>query len=248
MIYLASHVPYEFPDSPVYQPIQVGRAIDDDLHLPYQDNIGENISAKNRHYCELTAYYWVWKNTQDDIVGIGHYRRIPTENGILFTEERLREIFKDHDFITNGNIDLTPSKENYSELMNNQDMDIPGSSLYSQYARCHKRVDMDLAWYYIREHCPEYEEDFVNQVVFGTLFIPCNILVAPREVFNGFCKWLFDILFFVEKHSPYKTYDDYNQRVFGFLAERLFAVYFYHNKLRSFACSTTDLKENMLNG
>lgn len=44
----------------------------------FYDNTGDNISIKNPNYCELTAFYWIWKNQlhrADEYVGVYHYRR-----------------------------------------------------------------------------------------------------------------------------------------------------------------------------
>ena len=75
VIIVATHKEYPMPSDPLYLPVQAGRA----LHtpLPYAgDDSGENISARNRTFCELTALYWAWKNLSDaDAVGLCHYRR-----------------------------------------------------------------------------------------------------------------------------------------------------------------------------
>ena len=243
-IYLASHKDYVFPDIDIYKPLQVGAALHEDLHFPYRDDTGDNISEKNPYYCEMTAYYWVWKNSTADIVGVGHYRRVPANPAEeLYSKEEVIDILSHNDYMTTGCVEWRESEVNYYKLDKDEDTDIPGYGVYNQYRRCHNGVDMDLAWLAIKRLYPEYEEDFVNQIVFGRLFVPCNILIAPKPIFDGFCKWIFDILFFVEKYSPYKLYDDYNQRVFGFLAERLLALYFFHNKLKCQNCAVIDLNK-----
>lgn len=46
------------------------------LDLGYQkDNEGDNISAKNPYYCELTGIYYAWKNIPAEYLGLVHYRR-----------------------------------------------------------------------------------------------------------------------------------------------------------------------------
>ena len=59
-----------------YLPIHVGKMLSSaDLDIQ-SDAEGENISAKNRSYCELTGMYWAWKNLKNvDVIGLCHYRR-----------------------------------------------------------------------------------------------------------------------------------------------------------------------------
>ena len=37
------------------------------------DNTGDNISKKNKSYCELSTQYWAWKNIDADYYGFCHY-------------------------------------------------------------------------------------------------------------------------------------------------------------------------------
>ena len=43
--------------------------------------------------------------------------------------------------------------------------------------------------------------------------------------FDGYCKWLFDLLNNVEQRTDITHYDFVQKRVFGFMAERLLNVY-----------------------
>jgi len=49
----------------------------------------ENISEKNSTFNELTLTYWAWKNSMQDYIGFGHYRRYFVYNRISL----LRRIF-----------------------------------------------------------------------------------------------------------------------------------------------------------
>jgi len=72
-------------DEEVFYPIQLGRSLMKEDNLNYKwmqdntfgDDTGENISEKNKNYCELTGLYWAWKNQDKlenpDYIGLFHY-------------------------------------------------------------------------------------------------------------------------------------------------------------------------------
>ena len=67
---VAMHKAYCLPEDAVYAPIQVGGVHIPGMENALRDDTGENISNKNRSYCELTALYWGWKILQADYLGI----------------------------------------------------------------------------------------------------------------------------------------------------------------------------------
>ena len=61
-----------------YIPVGLGENFFSDNWL--RDNVGKNISNKNKYYGEYTFHYWFWKNMIDDIpdnkwIGFCAYRR-----------------------------------------------------------------------------------------------------------------------------------------------------------------------------
>ena len=93
-IFINYHKPARLLKNNIFVPIHIGRdlalQISKDGKLDNKDfnwllnnmigdNTGENISSKNRQYCELTGIYWVWKHYQEignpDYIGFMTYRR-----------------------------------------------------------------------------------------------------------------------------------------------------------------------------
>ena len=58
-IFVMTHKQFEAPTDSMYVPLQVGHAISPELGY-LADDTGDNISRKNKSFCELTGIYWLW--------------------------------------------------------------------------------------------------------------------------------------------------------------------------------------------
>ena len=52
-----------------------------------------------------------------------------------------------------------------------------------------------------------------------------------KAMFNELMNWLFTILFSFEKRCELNKYSGYQERIFGFLSERLITLWVIHNKI-----------------
>ena len=59
-----------------------------------------------------------------------------------------------------------------------------------------------------------------------------NMFYTTKKELNDYCKWLFSVLFEVEKRTNVEKYDGYQQRLYGFLSERLLNVWLDHRNAR----------------
>ena len=74
-IIVATHKKYRMPVDEMYLPVHVGAVGNETISGCQRDDEGENISALNPYFCELTGLYWAWKNLEADYIGLVHYRR-----------------------------------------------------------------------------------------------------------------------------------------------------------------------------
>ena len=134
-IYTMTHKKFEVPPDPMYVPLQVGRAVHEDLGYT-GDDTGDNISAKNCYYSELTGLYWVWKNVKDtDYVGVCHYRRyLINEKGKVFTKGELEQILQKVDVVTTKRVQLRyPYYEGYKATHHIENLDATGEVIREMY-------------------------------------------------------------------------------------------------------------------
>jgi len=221
-LYVVTHKEYKskVKKSNIYQDILVGAALGNNgpEHC-INDNEGENISAKNQSFCELTALYWIWKNSDERVVGLEHYRRYLVKNGSheVLDQKTITDDLKQNDIIL-------PQPLIYGGKIK------VGKTAAQWFGDCHDPLIWTLSRDIMNKSCPEYVPDldwFSYQLV-GYCF---NMFISNKEIIDEYCEWLFPILFELEKEVDISRYDSYNKRMFGFLSERLFNVWLHHNKL-----------------
>ncbi len=187
--------------------IQVGASLtkdrlSDDILL---DDVGENISHKNKQYCELTAMYWIWKNAKEDIVGLVHYRR----HFLLPEDWQLKMEQNEIDVILPVPLYVEPSLE-------------------ANYRSRHDGSDLDYLFEYVRQQDEAEYQSMKNFFVKG-LYSPCNMFIMRKEVLHDLCEWLFPLLDATAEHGGQKE-DIYLNRYPGFLSERLLSYFFEKNR------------------
>ena len=119
-------------------------------------------------------------------------------------------------------------------------------SNYSHYIHAHYREGMDLAGEIIKKDFPAYVPAW-EKVMNRTWAHMFNMFVMRSDYFDRYCKWLFDILFKVEKKLDISSYDVQEARVFGYISELLLDVWLETNDVKYVEQKVTFLeKQNWL--
>lgn len=213
------------PNHPLLYPIQVGAALAE-RHFPgfLHDDEGENISTKNRSYCELTAHYWAWKNMTADYYGFFHYRRYLYPGGEHSRPYRLESTLDEHTLQRLHFQQFADTVEGWDCLVPiRENMYIPVREHYAT-APHHRAKDLELVCQIVRERYPQYV-DGMQEYLSSTLCYFGNIFVMRREMLEDYCQWLFSILEEFDRRADVSGYTPQEARVDGYLAERLLGVY-----------------------
>lgn len=228
-IYIVTHKNFEVPKNPIYQPILAGSFEYDKSKFPdfLYDDTGDNISNKHDLYSEFTVLYWMWKNSDADIIGENHYRRYflkckdYKDYRAILNEDDLTKIYDrimDEQYIENifsqGYNCILPKKCYH-----------PGFTMYDIYYNA--REDTVLIFDSIRKvmskYYPEYVSDLDEMLKLRRSYFKC-INIMKREQFDAFCTWIFGVYSGLEK-IDFKFKD----REFAFMGEWLMNVWILHN-------------------
>ena len=232
-IYIVCHKPTPLPKTPPFVPIQVGNG----KPIPgvvFRDNMGDNIAKKNPNFCELTAQYWIWKNVQADVVGLCHYRRIPSFSGCL------DGTFSDFSKATLKRFGWTPQV--IKGLLTRYDILMPPCwaifppgepghimTPYQFHAYEHRESDIAATLKVIHDLTPEMDVYAHQALCVDTTQCFGNICVMRKALFDDYSAWLFKILFELERRIELPKNKE-QARVFGFLSERLIMVWLAYAK------------------
>ena len=239
-IYVVCHKPAYVPETPYLYPIQVGTALSG-KKLPgmLHDDEGDNISERNKTYCELTAQYWAWKNEEADYYGFFHYRRYlafdPSLNkddgwgNIAYdriSEEAIEEMKLQpeimRDLITKYDVISVRGRRYPRIKTEGKPMDV-----YHEYGMVpfQHRKDLDITLQILKEKYPAFAQTADSYMQSETAH-ECNMFIMKKEIYKNYCAWLFDILFEAEKRIDSTWYSVEEYRVMGYLAERLCGIYY----------------------
>jgi hypothetical protein len=182
------------------------------LKHPYYplDQANVEILGKHPHsYSDLNGDHWIWKNLQnEDIVGKMQYRKWLGIGNIVFSESFYKKILEKAEICFGYPIILE-------------------DTIYNHFASLHGKNNFDKVLEIIGEiHGKSCVEKLESYLKFETLLVGCNIYVAKTAAINEYYKWLFPVLERVDKEIDVSGSDEYQQRLPGYVAERMLGAFF----------------------
>ena len=233
-------------NDPIYFPIFSGKNGSFKTCTIPGDDTNDNISSKNKYYSELTGIYWVWKNTRQEITGTCHYRRFFTSQPEPYLYRLKRWLYylaglykKRYGLIYTKDTKLFVKRiinqTEIESLFQKYDAILPQArklkySVETHFKRYHDINDLKVVEMVLMEKYPEYLEAF-HEVLNCKRLYANNMFILKDVHFQEFMAWWFDVLFEFERKTDVRKFTGYQQRIMGFIAERLLNVWFRKKKL-----------------
>ncbi len=229
--------------SKIITPIQSGRALSsENFEDMIGDDTGDNISAQNNLYSELSALYWAWKNYDKlgnpDYIGHMHYRRQflfdtrklklkrkwissyykfeQFNKDILnaFSDKNIKKVVPDYDYLIPDWHNVRSIRPHLKDIKQEYVDTIPGA-----------RADIWETFIEIcKEKSPEYAEE-IEAIDKGTKVLVCNMFIMRKELFFKYCEFAFPILIELVKRVDSTNLTVNGQRFAGYMAEKLLSMY-----------------------
>ena len=222
-VYVVTHKDAKLETLPEgYKVIHAGHAQAKEEFGYIGDDTGDNISRLNLYLNEVTALYWVWKNTSHSTIGLNHYRHFFTTDGenILSTREAT-ELLQDYDIIVAENKLARMSVTCWQKLVSGGDLEQFVSNIFKKHIAL-KQHDYLNAFEYVAETYTGFQYE---------------IFITRQNIFNAYCEWLFSFIIDVTEEVFAKTNikqidNPRKYRIISFITERLMTVWLWKNRLR----------------
>ncbi|MBE6105132.1 DUF4422 domain-containing protein [Anaerovibrio lipolyticus] len=237
-LYVICHKPYELPKLPdIYHPIHAGKNGSEGFGLP-GDDTGENISFLNPYINELTAIYWMWKNTDSAIIGTAHYHRFfvkesadsyITDSQNYLDENAIKELLKSYDIILRRSVPYGNTEDCFRKFM--------GYDFYETAKKIFLGVIKDVA--------PGYAEAFIFALSRHNCGHAFNMLITHRHVFDAYCSWLFPIVLEAANRIDFtQLANPPHSRIIGFMGEAMLMPWLMKQRLRIKELPVAELSYN----
>ena len=216
-----------------------------------RDNIGDNISNKNKFYGEYTFHYWIWKNymekLEDNWIGFCQYRKFWTtqnfENSKLDLKTLpsivLKEIPTEYDeyeailgepFFINQLKPMKFLKKGFKIILNNPPILFKKKlrNIKFHFDLMHGAGNLYKAIDLLDNENRKDFKDYVNEMQY---FHPQNMFICKSKVLlKEYYETVFPWLEKCEQIFPFKKLHGYDlTRIYGFLAERFLSYWFQKN-------------------
>lgn len=235
-ILVCCHKPCVLPPNTdrIFLPIHVGAAMSDvDMGMQRDDQVNglpcDNISSKNKSYCELTAVYWAWKNIKKlypdvEYIGLNHYRRFFTDKkhaaGSRYWAFKVFSLLKfalgknvPYIFIPNKVISSSEIGNHTESLRDFVERNVSeGKEIFcTEDARLNfgdvhdffsvvGRANIDFLEETVRKTSPKYLQSF-QKTLASRSFCYGNMFIMPYALFCEYCEFVFAVLSAAEREA-----------------------------------------------
>lgn len=173
------------------------------------DDIGDNISHLNKWFGQSCGLYWVYKNSNEDFVGMNTYRIFWNDSAISNLDVSENKLYVPSKF------DVSDDGINYENLENHFRVS-HGNGSYKMLMNCIKNNNILYT-------------DFNNWMSQKFLY-PFSIFIANKKIFDKICSILFELafdFFDTNRYTIYNFSDHYGQiRQMDFICERILHLIF----------------------
>lgn len=209
------------------------------------DDTGENISAKNRNYCEATILYWMWQNYEKlgnpDYIGFLQYRRhwVLNERYLSVHQPDFYNLIWNECFSNDYQYKIGLTEDSIYRELNDCDgifcVNDTQKSIYS-YKNEHHSQDIkywDKTLEIIEKEHSKYAEaaKYYNE---GSFHAWSNCFVMTRDDFFEYCEFLFDVLNKIDNFASieYDTMTAEQMRVPAYVSETMLGIFWKYKELQ----------------